>query len=267
MTIKPKNIDASFEVEYKGEKSKLVLGKLIGKGGSSCVYDLQSQTPEIFPKEVVIKAVDNADLCDSEIEMNSLLNGFTNSPELYTSKDRYLVFQKCKPVTATIASSEFFNLELRHFGELLEQLMIIHGRTYVHRDVRLANILINDGKAVLGDFGAAALMDVTMAYSGSRETASNRIMKAKIAHNKDNPFGSFMVEFSAEDDYESLFKSFMMWSYPQIQKLVDDANNTVTYLRIWEYYFHLHRPEGMPTGSKEWIDYLKLIFNYTGVVP
>lgn len=167
-----------------------------------------------------------------------------------------------KPDSSTINSQTCVELKLEHFGQLLGELLVIHRNKQVHRDIRFANILLNGDRAVFGDLGSAQLIDSRTPYAGSRETASNRIMEAKVAHNDSRPGEQFEIDFRAEDDLESLYKVFLMWLVPASGREINEANSTSGYLKIWKYYFHFF-DQNVPKSAADWATYLGRIFNYT----
>jgi len=78
---------------------------------------------------------------------------------------------------------------------IIDALQYIHGQKYVHRDIRSANIVVQDGIATLIDFGYACQIEQSAEnFQGSLQYASTRILTDQ------------QVEFSPSDDIESLVK-------------------------------------------------------------
>ena len=93
-------------------------------------------------------------------------------------------------------------LKVEHFGGLLEDLCAIHKAGLVHRDIRLANILMVGNVARLIDFGYATAPTTTPQLRGTQTTASQPILKAVLEN--------LSISYGPKDDLESLLKAFLM---------------------------------------------------------
>jgi serine/threonine protein kinase len=67
---------------------------------------------------------------------------------------------------------------LRIAGEVASALTYAHGHGVVHRDIKPENILLQDGVAVLADFGIARALSV--AGDGRRRTGKHRVRHARV---------------------------------------------------------------------------------------
>lgn len=88
-----------------------------------------------------------------------------------------------------------------HFAGLLKDLCAIHTAGLVHRDIRLANIVMVGEAAKLIDFGYATTPTSSMQLVGTLVTASQAILEAA--------YNGYSISYGFEDDLESLFKVFM----------------------------------------------------------
>ena len=70
-------------------------------------------------------------------------------------------------------------LHWKHLGMLLDNLEAIHKTGYVHRDIRLPNILESrtlSNKLFISDFGFITLNEDFVEYQGTIETASQWVL-------------------------------------------------------------------------------------------
>lgn len=100
-------------------------------------------------------------------------------------------------------SKHLMTMRRGNYRELLENLKAIHRTGMVHRDIRLPNILWNaeQKRFILCDYGFSCQANINSGYSGSIETASNRILRLRAV-------GYKSVRYLPEDDLESLMKLF-----------------------------------------------------------
>lgn len=147
-------------------------------------------------------------------------------------------------------------LNLGHFKQLLTNLAAIHQEGYVHQDVRLENIMLvgeePNQRAVFGDLGSAGCAGEIRYYSGSHLTASQRILDKWEDED-------FVHMFSCEDDLESLFKTFLIWSW-DLQEDVGSCANQKKVLKFWKDRMQPIFPAGLPNSSGGWIDFMEKIF-------
>ena len=75
---------------------------------------------------------------------------------LYSNKDLFRYFTAHYKLDKYIEEENIWNI----FNQCLEALTYLHGKGYIHRDIKLGNIFMDeDGKIVIGDFGLAAMFD------------------------------------------------------------------------------------------------------------
>ena len=89
-----------------------------------------------------------------------------------------------------------------HFAGLLDDLCALHDAGLVHRDIRLANILVVGGVAKLIDFGYARAPVTEWGLRGTQTTASQAILRAALQPGR--------ISYRPEDDMESLLKAYVM---------------------------------------------------------
>lgn len=134
------------------------------------------------------------------------------SSNVYSSEYYAVVGPLLKPLEASILSkpNNFGpTLEKGHFLHLLSNIMAIHTAGYVHRDIRLPNLLLKKSinQYILADFGCACQLNQNVLYSGTIITASQRVLQKLIK----DPGSAMLV--SPEDDLESLLKCYLLSLY------------------------------------------------------
>jgi serine/threonine protein kinase len=127
---------------------------------------------------------------------------------------------------------------------LLENLFAIHDIGVVHRDIRPANILMKLDQFVIADFGFAVESGSEEIYSGTRETASQRILsllykvdlgEAHSGRGRKNQ----KIRALQEDDLESFLKllkiTFAHQKLPPV-----DPNTTKYYQDLYCFWIVDH---------------------------
>ncbi|KAL4445967.1 hypothetical protein ABPG74_010959 [Tetrahymena malaccensis] len=156
--------------EWKVERSYEVLSKL-GKGGFAKVYlakDISSS------EQYAIKVVDKSSLekdsfkekLNQEIKIQKSLN-HENVVKYYTSfedsQNVYIVLEYCSNQTfkeLLDRRKRLTEIEVKsHLFQIIQSLKYIHSKGVIHRDLKIANIFLNDKMVVkLADFGLSAMM-------------------------------------------------------------------------------------------------------------
>lgn len=127
------------------------------------------------------------------------------------SGDALLVGQLHRPLVPGVFSLNYaieIRLERQHLMHLLQNLEHIHKLGYVHRDLRVQNLLWSRsiGRFLLADFGFVVRANMPRRFAGTIETASMRILELLIA-------GESQFAVYVEDDYESFLKMIKMGLY------------------------------------------------------
>lgn len=158
--------------------------KLLGTGGFSDVYVCQQDHPS---RLVAIKVLSRATLSDQlrrqfTAEAN-LMARVSTHPSIATvyaagadaAEQPYLVMEYCPggSLGSRYRHDHFSAREVLHIGvRLASALETAHRAGIVHRDVKPANVLINDyGSALLTDFGISAILDEFPDATRMREEA------------------------------------------------------------------------------------------------
>lgn len=232
--------------------SPAVIGDLAGIGGVSIVYDCKIDDTSDY----VLKAFAKRPLFNGELENNQIFATLDVSPKLagYSKALLMLVYEKCKPVIATFhGQMNLGTLEKQHIKQLFEKIKKIHSTGYCHRDIRMENIVLRGETALLADIAGCVDLGEEMRYHGSRETASQRILKDF----SEDP--SRLVTFTAADDLESLFKVHLMLIIPGIREKLMVLS---TYSEFYQYWKEiLNAFEGLPTTEEQWHSYFTNMFD------
>lgn len=100
-------------------------------------------------------------------------------------------------------SKDVMEFERKHALELLHSLQSIHRAGFIHRDIRIPNILNKLGYFILCDFSYAQPKGDFQPFAGGMETASQHVL-AVLA------MGTGQLILDEEDDIESLFKVLLI---------------------------------------------------------
>ena len=145
-----------------------ILQKL-GQGGNGFVIKVRSKknykiyaikrnkelTDKLKREIIILKKLDHPGICKC---LNYFEEGgfFYIIMELYDNKDLYRYVDGFSKMGQKIKEENLWDI----FNQSLEALTYIHNKGYIHRDIKLANIFMNqDGKVVFGDFGLSAMFD------------------------------------------------------------------------------------------------------------
>lgn len=123
------------------------------------------------------------------------------------SKNKFIIYPLGTPAVSTVNTrpTTASLLKTEHFNGLLRDLCAIHKAGLVHRDIRLANILMVGNAAKLIDFGFAKAPGTSESIEGTVATASQAVLAAAIQDED--------VVYNPKDDLESLLKVFLLHQY------------------------------------------------------
>ena len=163
-------------LEVRGKKYTVM--KLLGKGGSSRVYEAFDEEKKIV---VAIKRVDlsQADEAQTEgyvneIEMLRRLQGEDRIVKLYdhekvdSEEMLYVIMEKGDTDLASLlkkysSKQEITPAMIKHYWtEMLHAVSVIHKRGIIHKDLKPANFLLVAGRLKLIDFGIASSVQSDM---------------------------------------------------------------------------------------------------------
>ena len=164
------NIPNEYDIKEIGNKLEdfEILQKL-GQGGNGYAIKVRSKknykiyvikksktlTDEQKREIIILKKLDHPGICKclNFFEENGF---FYIIMELYDNKDLYRYVDGFLKMGQKIKEEKLWDI----FNQCLEALTYIHNKGYIHRDIKLANIFMNqDGKIVFGDFGLSAMFD------------------------------------------------------------------------------------------------------------
>lgn len=243
-------------------KKTFILNSVIGIGATSLVYECTLD--ENLSWTAAVKFQEDAETFIGELNSYEKFKTHDICPTLYGSDTtlKCLLVQKGIPVKATIDGVRHSTLNKKHFRQLLNHLKAVHSLGYVHRDVRLTNIiLLDDGKiAKFCDFGSVCEKNKLKPYNGSRETASQDIILQRH-HCKEWPFNPV---FDPIDDYESLLKCYLLWVYNL--KIPNWTKYSELYYIWCEYLQPIFSNNDIGTEEK-FVAYLEKTFADTPEIP
>lgn len=153
----------SFEDEY-------ILGKEIGSGAFSKVYTCTKSTNK--EKDYAVKIIDKSKLNDVEkysVKSEIAILKLVNHPNIINIKYNYESKNYVYIVTEYVQGGDLFDklvgepklteLELyKLILPLLEAVCYLHELGIIHRDIKLENILYDNGVIKLSDFGLSKLL-------------------------------------------------------------------------------------------------------------
>lgn len=155
------------EHNFKGKFINLKIGAILGKGSFATVYDAYD---EDLKQPVAVKIFDKRFLKDKskrkEVQDELDLISKLNHPSIIKLER---VVEDMDKIYIVLENWGRYNLEdyLKEekldrskfkdiFRQLVEAVLYLHGHNVFHRDVKLANVMIKNGKICLLDFGLAA---------------------------------------------------------------------------------------------------------------
>ena len=104
---------------------------------------------------IVLNKLDHPNICKC-LSFFKENNEYYLLMDLYGNKDLYRYENAHSKLKTTIKEENIWNI----FNQCLEALSYLHGKGYIHRDIKLSNIFMDeDGKIVIGDFGICAMYD------------------------------------------------------------------------------------------------------------
>lgn len=171
--------------------------KLIGKGGFSSVYLVQSERyPMVFCAKVMPIATIDAGSEEAKTainEMNSLI--MLNHPHILRLYDHFkdsshffLIIEFCSGGSLSNEVSRAKGLPLDRFivlsRQIISALATCHNHNIAHHDIKLGNILLDEfGRAKLADFGISVHVDrygdLCESFAGSIEYESPELLNKK----------------------------------------------------------------------------------------
>lgn len=193
------------EVTMKGKKlGNYLLNKELGRGKFGVVYRC---THSVTGKVYAIKQISKVTVSSNTIMKRLLLSevmimqeiSHPNVIHLYdfleSKQNYYLVVNYCNQGTLedllTQKPGQYLNEQeaVFYLKQIANGFMELRRKKILHRDFKLANILLNDGRVVIGDFGFAKMgqdmaetklgSPVTMAYEILTATSDNALYNSK----------------------------------------------------------------------------------------
>lgn len=190
-----------MQQEYHKKIGDYVLKKFIGSGAFATVYKaINSQTNETVAIKMISKSDMNSKKLESIEREISILRSFSH-PNIVAIKDfkktknnLYLIFEYCSNGDLESYLSKHYIREMPEkdakeiVSQLIEALKKLKEKQIVHRDLKLANILLsNDMKVKIADFGFAKSLgsiDYLQSYCGTPITMAPEILNKNENYNE-----------------------------------------------------------------------------------
>ena len=163
-------------LKVRGKKYNVM--KLLGKGGSSRVYEAFDEEKKIVVaiKRVDLSQADEAQTAGyvNEIEMLRQLQGEDRIVKLYDHEKvgceeiLYVIMEKGDTDLASLLKKYSYKQEItpamikHYWTEMLHAVLVIHKRGIIHKDLKPANFLLVAGRLKLIDFGIASSVQSDM---------------------------------------------------------------------------------------------------------
>jgi|GEM_PF-4801981 len=150
----------------------------LGQGGMGEVWKVEQRNDNKFVRYVAAKLLprDSINYDAFERELNTAVR--FQHPRILPIHDfgktlsgrPFIIMQLAQQSLAARLSAGTIDTEtlLRWLGQIAEALDHVHGAGYLHRDVKPANILLDQGDAFLADFGIAELVGSETSLSGTQ---------------------------------------------------------------------------------------------------
>ncbi len=180
---------------------KYLVTEPLGKGGYAQVYKVMDQH---VGKEFAMKVIESIDSQDREIEMLQMLQheGLPQLHDVFQEYDRtYIVMELVKGVTLDEYVRQNGKLSIKETVKiaksLCEILEYLHGRPVpvIHGDLKPQNVMIDEGKVRLIDFGGAFCQyESRKYYFGTPGYAAPELAKDEVMTESDvYSFGKVML--------------------------------------------------------------------------
>ncbi|KAI0794137.1 kinase-like domain-containing protein [Fomes fomentarius] len=178
-TPRPRKVTAAVEDDrqlYSNNSSDYIIGSPIGFGGSSIVYTAKYYPPQaVLPIPCALKVIDldclplrTLRLLQNETQLMSL----SKHPNIVRIRGSWVDNNKLYIVMPLMSAGSVADVMLYQWSggfdeevircilkQVLEGLHYFHTNGLIHRDVKAANLLIDDdGTVLLGDLGVAAFL-------------------------------------------------------------------------------------------------------------
>jgi len=161
--------------------SKYSILNQIGTGGQGTVYKVQAKNEKVY----ALKEFKRKNIC---IQEYNILNKFNHDNIIqvydyeYDQEKGYLLMEYingCNLFDYMNIRDPLTEFEARYlFKQLIKSIKYIHENNYVHRDIKLENILIVNKKVKLIDFGLCVHIDI--AKMDSNITGSSHYIAPEI---------------------------------------------------------------------------------------
>lgn len=216
-----------YQIKYNGKPAAL---KVVDKSTTkSTIDDLRQEIDIIyemikkFPKCKSKNLLCYVDISEDEDNIYFISDLMMNDLEKFLSSKHFTKLDGCKQVDV------IWNI----INQIIEGLNHLHDAGIIHRDVKLANILINKSKnkytVKLADFGLSCLRNICSGMVGTPEFLPPRaVFKKKITWTPQDDFYSVGVTL-----YSILTGGEMMTSGDEINKYLQDEINMREALKIY----------------------------------
>ncbi|CAG7854265.1 Serine/threonine-protein kinase fray2 {ECO:0000250/UniProtKB:O61125, ECO:0000312/EMBL:EAL69242.1}; AltName: Full=STE20-like kinase fray2 {ECO:0000250/UniProtKB:O61125} [Serendipita indica DSM 11827] len=185
---------------YSGNPEDYIIGPPIGFGASSIVYSAQFKVPgtqKLWP--VAVKVIDLERLAPSALRLltrETQLMSLSKHPNVLRVRGSWVVNRKLHIALRLMRTGSVSDVMRYKFAagveeevarcilkQALEGLNYLHINGLIHRDIKAANLLLDDdGTVLVGDLGVAASLDDEDAH----KHAANKPVVRTTEHDMDN---------------------------------------------------------------------------------
>uniref|UniRef100_A0AAY4BRP3 Protein kinase domain-containing protein n=1 Tax=Denticeps clupeoides TaxID=299321 RepID=A0AAY4BRP3_9TELE len=173
-----------FKKKTRNQECKVVTETKLNEGSSGLVFKAVKNLTGQMAAVKVIDVKEKTPKKEVEFMQNTKHRNITKLLEIYLWKDQlYICMEHCNGGTLwdlCYETGSLTELEIAYVTkQCLQALHYMHGRGYMHRDIKLENIFLTfTGEVKIGDFGAIDRMEnLPHEVAGTAETRAPEVSK------------------------------------------------------------------------------------------